>query len=89
MPLQKGEGSAAQVVPYVLVGLLFISSLINSLDRVNISIAAPVMMSKLGWDENFFGQVLSAFFFGSILLAFPGGVLADRWNAYTVLAFSV
>lgn len=89
VPLQKGEGSAAQVVPYVLVGLLFISSLINYLDRINISVVAPVMMAKLGWDASSFGQVFSAFLFGSILFAFPSGVLADRWNAYTVLAFSV
>lgn len=87
--LQKGESSIVQVVPYILVGLLFISSIISYLDRVNISIAAPVMMEDLGWDTANFSQVFSAFLFGYMLLAFPAGILADRWNAYKILAFSL
>jgi len=85
---QKGEGGAARVVPYVLVGLLFTLSIISYLDRINISIVAPKMLSDLSWDENLLGQVFSAFLFGYMLLAFPSGVLADRGNAYKVLALS-
>lgn len=87
--LQKGEGSVVQIVPYLLVGLLLINSIINSLDQVNISVAAPVMMHELGWGPSGFGYVFSTFLFGYMLLAFPGGVLADRWNAYKVLVLSV
>ena len=48
-------------VRYRLVGLLTTGSMINSLDRVNIAVAAPVMLESLGWDEGRFGMILSAF----------------------------
>lgn len=73
-------------VRYKLVGLLATGSMINYADRVNISVAAPVMMAALGWDEARFGLIFSAFLVGYTLLQFPGGVIADRWNTCWVLA---
>lgn len=75
-------------IRYKIVGLLTLGSTINYLDRVNISVAAPVMMVALGWDEARFGLLFSAFLFGYALLQFPGGVLADRWNPRWVLAIA-
>jgi len=75
-------------VRYKLVGLLTTGSTINYADRVNISVAAPVMMSALGWDEAHFGVIFSAFLAGYTLLQFPGGVIADRWDACKLLALS-
>ena len=51
-------------VRYRLVGLLTTGSMINYLDRVNIAVAAPVMMESLGWDEGRFGVIFSAFLVG-------------------------
>ena len=73
-------------VRYKLVGLLTAGSMINYLDRVNIAVAAPVMMTTLGWEEGSFGVIFSAFLIGYTLLQFPGGVIADRWNACKLLA---
>ena len=73
-------------VRYRLVGLLATGSMINYADRVNISVAAPVMMLALGWDEARFGLIFSAFLIGYTLLQIPGGMLADRWNTCRVLA---
>jgi sugar phosphate permease len=73
-------------VRYKLVGLLTTGSMINYLDRVNIAVAAPVMMEALGWEEDSFGVIFSAFLIGYTLLQFPGGVIADRWNACKLLA---
>ena len=73
-------------VRYKLVGLLASGSMINYADRVNISVAAPVMMAALGWDEAHFGLIFSAFLIGYTLLQVPGGMLADRWNTCRVLA---
>ena len=73
-------------VRYKLVGLLASGSMINYADRVNISVAAPVMMAALGWDEARFGLIFSAFLIGYTLLQIPGGMLADRWNTCRVLA---
>ncbi len=75
-------------VRYKLVGFLTAGSMINYADRVNISVAAPVMMPALGWDESRFGLIFSAFLAGYTLLQFPGGIIADRWNACKVLAWA-
>ncbi len=73
---------------YKLVGLLTIGSMINFIDRVNISVAAPVIMPALGWDEAKFGAIFSAFLAGYTLFQFPGGLIADRWSAKKVVAIS-
>lgn len=73
---------------YKLVGLLTIGAMINFIDRVNISVAAPVIMSALGWNEARFGVVFSAFLAGYTLFQFPGGVIADRSNAKKVIVLS-
>jgi MFS family permease len=75
-------------VRYKLVGLLTAGSTINYADRVNIAVAAPVMMQALGWDEAHFGIIFSAFLVGYTLLQFPGGMLADRWSACKLLAWA-
>jgi MFS family permease len=75
-------------VRYKLVGLLTVGSMINFIDRVNISVAAPVMMPALGLNEAQFGVIFSAFLAGYTLFQFPGGLIADRWNACRVVAFS-
>ena len=75
-------------VRYRLVGLLTVGSMINFIDRVNISVAAPVIMPALGYDEAQFGVIFSAFLAGYTLFQFPGGAIADRWSAKKVVALS-
>jgi sugar phosphate permease len=75
-------------VRYKVIGLLMISSMINYMDRVNISVAGPDLMRATGWTKEQFGIVLSAFLLGYALFQFPGGRLADRWSARKVLALS-
>jgi MFS family permease len=62
--------------------------MINFIDRVNISVAAPVIMPALGWDEAKFGVIFSAFLAGYTLFQFPGGLIADRWSPKKVVALS-
>jgi sugar phosphate permease len=75
-------------VRYKVVGLLFLSTVINYADRVNISVAGADIMRETGWDKTQFGVVLSAFLLGYALFQFPGGLIADRWSARKVLALS-
>lgn len=75
-------------VRYKIVGLLFLSTIINYADRVNISVAAADIMHETGWDKAQFGIALSAFLLGYALFQFPGGLIADRWSPRKVLAFS-
>lgn len=73
---------------YTILLLLFLLSLVNYMDRVNISITAPVMMPELGWDTGLFGVVFSAFVCGYALFMIPSGLLADTRNAKTLLAWA-
>ena len=75
-------------VRYNMIGLLFCSSVINYIDRVNISVAAPVIMAATGWDKDLFGWVFSIFLVGYASGQMPGGVLADRWSGRKVLALA-
>lgn len=75
-------------VRYNIIGLLFCGSVINYVDRVNISVAAPVVMQETGWPKDQFGWVFSIFLIGYALLQIPGGVIADRWSGRKVLALA-
>ncbi len=75
-------------VRYKMIALLFCGSVINYVDRVNISVAAPVIMKETGWAKDLFGWVFSAFLIGYALLQLPGGVIADCWSGRKVLALA-
>ncbi len=75
-------------VRYNIVGILTLGTMVNYIDRVNISVAAPDIMQQTGWDEAQFGMIFSAFLVGYTLLQYPGGVIADRWSARKMLGFS-
>ena len=75
-------------VRYNIVALLMLGTMINYVDRVNISVAAPDIMRATGWDKAQFGVVFSAFLVGYALFQYFGGRAADRWSVRKVLAFS-
>src|ERR1035438_6707374 len=73
---------------FVILGLLFVSVVINYLDRANLSIAAPLLGRDLGLDSVRLGLVFSAFGWSYVLCQVPGGWLVDRIhprNLYAVL----
>jgi MFS family permease len=70
--------------------LLFITCNLNCyMDRISISVAAPVIIRDMGWDEASLGLILSAFFVGYTMLQIPGGWLADRFGGKIVLTIGV
>ena len=75
-------------IRYKMMGVLTTGTMINYIDRVNISVAAPQIMQETGWDEGRFGLVFSAFLVGYALFQYPGGVIADRWSARRLLALA-
>lgn len=75
-------------VRYLIIGLLFVSTIINYADRVNIAVAGADIMRQTGWNKEQFGIILSAFLLGYALFQFPGGLIADRWSPRKVLALS-
>lgn len=68
-----------------LVGVIFLCTLVNYIDRVNISVAAPQMIDEYGWDSASLGVVFSSFFWGYLLLQMPSGWLVDRFGARRIM----
>lgn len=68
-----------------IIGALWFVSLVNYLDRVAISFAAPAIMVSLSLSHAQFGMVLSSFGVGYALALIPGGLLTDRLGVRPVL----
>ena len=73
---------ASMVTPsrkrFFIMVLLFITVVINYLDRSNLSIAAPALTSDLGIDPIHVGLIFSAFGWTYAAMQIPGGWLVDR-----------
>ncbi len=65
---------------WMLVGLLFVASFINYLDRATISVALPLISMDLHLGPEIKGLVLSSFFWSYALMQIPVGWCVDRWN---------
>ncbi len=63
---------------FFIMVLLFITVVINYLDRSNLSIAAPALTSDLGIDPVHVGLIFSAFGWTYAAMQIPGGWLVDR-----------
>ncbi|MEN8511500.1 MFS transporter [Burkholderia sp. RS02] len=71
------------------VFLLFIVYGINYLDRVALSIVAPIVQTDLGIDAAQMGIVFSTFFVGYALFNFIGGLASDRLGPKLVYVLAV
>ncbi|HEV2448281.1 MAG TPA: MFS transporter [Candidatus Sulfopaludibacter sp.] len=63
---------------FVILALLFLSVVINYLDRANLSVAGPALAKELGIHSIRMGLVFSAFGWSYVLCQVPGGWLVDR-----------
>ena len=66
---------------WFMLSLLLIATIINYIDRVNISIAAPFMAKDLGLDKIEMGLIFSAFAWTYALALVPAGFVADRFGS--------
>lgn len=60
--------------------LLGVGVLVNYLDRINLSVAAPQLKEAFGLTPDQVGLFLSAFFWSYALLQVPAGLLLDRFG---------
>jgi ACS family D-galactonate transporter-like MFS transporter len=65
-------------VRFAVLAMLFITVVINYLDRSNISVAAPSLSKDLSFSPEHLGWILSAFGWAYATLQVPGGWLVDR-----------
>jgi MFS transporter, ACS family, D-galactonate transporter len=83
-PLQPGGGFTVAGadrptrVRYDVLGMLFVTVVINYLDRSNLSLAAPGLTGDLGLDARQTGWLFSAFGWTYAAMQIPGGWLADQ-----------
>lgn len=68
-----------------ILSALWFFQIVNYIDRVAISFAAPAIMASLAMTHESFGLVLSAFSVGYMIGQIPGGLLADRWGVRPLL----
>jgi sugar phosphate permease len=60
--------------------LLAAGVLVNYIDRINLSVAAPQLQQQFGLGNAQLGLLFSAFFWTYALLQIPSGVLLDRFG---------
>ncbi len=65
-------------VRYGMLSLVFVSVMINYLDRSNLAVAKIALSQDLGLDSRQMGYILGAFGWTYAMLQVPGGILADR-----------
>ena len=72
--------SIASLQRWGLVGMLFVATFINYLDRATISVALPLISVEMHFGPETKGVLLSSFFWSYALMQIPVGWAADRWN---------
>ena len=79
----QGAPGIAHAVPrfrFVVVAVFWLTAIFLYFDRVNISMAAPHIMSELGLSGARMGLILSMFSWGFIFGHLCGGIASDRLN---------
>ncbi|NTW39605.1 MAG: MFS transporter [Cellulomonadaceae bacterium] len=63
---------------YVILALLATGTLVNYLDRINLTVSAPLMQAEFNISDAQWGVLLSAFGWTYALLQVPGGIFLDK-----------
>lgn len=81
--------ATATRVRWRMAALVFVVSVITFVDRVNISIAARLMIPEYGLTQVQMGTIFSAFVLGYMIGFLPGGWLADRYGSRRTLGVAL
>jgi ACS family glucarate transporter-like MFS transporter len=74
---------------WVLAGIMFMISFVSYMDRVNLSVAVPVIMKEFHFTKIGIGWMQTAFFLGYAIMQIPGGMLSERFGHRRVAALAV
>ncbi|HWR39489.1 MAG TPA: MFS transporter [Patescibacteria group bacterium] len=72
-----------------LAVLMFLISFIAYMDRVNLSVATPVIMQEFGFSKMDMGIMQTAFFIGYSVLQVPGGMMAEYFGHRLIVTLAV
>jgi len=75
------EGQAGHRRKWIILGLLFVASLLNYFDRQTLSILKPTIKAEYGLNDADYSTLLSVFMAPYIVMYILGGRLVDRWGA--------
>jgi ACS family glucarate transporter-like MFS transporter len=74
---------------WMVVGMCFLGTSINYLDRANLSIAMPDIVKQFGISHTVEGLILGGFFWTYALFQLPSGHFVDKLGARVMYAFAV
>lgn len=83
------ENVKASRARFGILALIFISVVINYMDRSNISLAAPLLSKDLHLDSVKMGLIFSAFSWAYAVLQIPGGWLVDMIGPRVMYAMTL
>jgi MFS transporter, ACS family, hexuronate transporter len=73
---------------WIVAGLVFLSTVINYIDRQTLSILAPRLTRDLHLSETQYGYIVQAFLITYTLVYIPAGILLDRYGVKKVYALA-
>lgn len=73
---------------WLIIGLVFIITVINYVDRSAIAFAMPLLSKQFHMNSEDVGLTLGAFNIGYAILVFFGGLMVDKWGARRVWVFA-
>ncbi|QRX82470.1 MFS transporter [Glaciimonas sp. PAMC28666] len=76
-------------VRFFMLALVLLATIINYLDRTNLSVVAPFMSKELGIDKFHMGLLFSAFAWTYAIALIPGGVVVDKFGSRVVYGVSL
>ena len=76
-------------VRWYILGLLFLITVVNFVDRQALSILAPLLRDSLHLTARDYGVIVASFQLGMMLAEFPMGMLMDRRGVRFGLSFAV
>lgn len=79
----------ARNVRWIVVVILTLLSIINYLDRGNLSVAAPLIMKDLHMNPAAMGVILSSFVWPYAVMNLPSGWAVDRFGTKLIMSIAV
>jgi MFS family permease len=74
---------------WLVIGMVFLITAINYMDRSAIAFAMPILSGRFHLDSSRIGLTLGAFNIGYAAMVFFGGLMVDRWGSRWVWLYAV
>lgn len=82
-------GQKPTKIRWVLGIFLFVLGFVAYMDRVNLSVAGPMIMDEFGFNKVQYGMLQTLFFAGYALMQIPGGMMAEYFGARKAMTFAI